>query len=64
MYFLWQLQVISCDVIGMEHALPGLGHGQSLTLLLYPHPSSMGLGLGVLPRRRIRGGTWILSGEL
>lgn len=47
MYFLWYLRVISCDVIGMEHALPELGHGQSLTLLLHLHPSLVGPGLGV-----------------
>lgn len=47
MYFRWRLQVTSCDVIGMEHALPVLDRGQSLTLLRHPHPSWVGLGLWV-----------------
>lgn len=40
-------RVISCDVTGMEHVLPVLGQGRSLTLFLRPHPSLVGLGLGV-----------------
>lgn len=46
-YFLWDLQGISRDVTGMEHALPVLGHGQSLTLLLHSQPSLVGRGPGV-----------------
>lgn len=36
----------SYDVIRMKYVLPVSGHGQSL-ILLYPHPSVVGLGLGV-----------------
>lgn len=47
MYFLCCLQVTSCAVIGVKHALPLSGHGQSLVLLLCPHPFLVGLGLRV-----------------
>lgn len=30
MYFLWNLEVTSCGIIGMKHALPVLDSGQSL----------------------------------
>lgn len=60
MYFLWCFHGTSCDVIGTKHALPVLGHGQLVTDPLSP-PLLLfgGCWAGGLPRKRIRGGTWI-----
>lgn len=30
MYFLWHIEITSCGIIGMKHALPVLDSGQSL----------------------------------